>query len=63
MNILDCVALIIKYFKNRRVGGVREGLVRYPYLKHLIKLCPGDWVNHMEKMNEVIGEKNRLIIF
>ena len=30
----------------------------YPYLKHLIQLWPGDWVNNMEKMNEAVGENN-----
>ena len=32
----------------------------YPYLKHLIKLWPGDWVRHMEKMNEAVCMKNRV---
>ena len=26
-------------------GGKREGLDGFPYLKHLIKLWPGDWGN------------------
>ena len=39
-------------------GGNREGLDRYPYLKHLIQLWPGDWVKQMEKMNEAVVIKN-----
>ena len=30
----------------------------YPYLKHLIKLWPGDWENQMERANEVVGTNN-----
>ena len=30
-------------------GGVREGLDGYPYLKHIIQLWPGYWVNQTEK--------------
>ena len=29
---------------------------------HLIKFCPVDWVKHMEKINQAVGEKNRLDI-
>ena len=36
----------------------REGLYGYPYLKHLIRLWPGDWENQMEKMNEAVGMNN-----
>ena len=32
----------------------------YPYLMHLIKFWPGHWVKQMEKMNQAVGEKNRL---
>ena len=31
-------------FEEEEGRGKREGLDGYPYLKHLIKLCPGDWV-------------------
>ena len=30
---------------------VREVLDGYPYLKHIIQLWSGGWVNQMEKMN------------
>ena len=36
-------------FEERKGGGKREGLDGSPYLKHLIKLCPGDWEKQMEK--------------
>ena len=33
----------------------REGLDGYPYLKHLIHLCPGDWVSRWQKrMNRLV---------
>ena len=44
------------------MGGTREGFDRYPYLKHLIQLWPGDWVKQMEKMNEVVVIRNRFTI-
>ena len=34
------------------------GLYGYTYLKHILHLWPGYWVNHMSKMNEEVGEKN-----
>ena len=30
-------------FEEKKDGGEREGLDGSPYLKHLIKLWPGDW--------------------
>ena len=36
-------------FEKEEGGRKREGLDGYPYLKHLIKLWPGDWVREMEK--------------
>ena len=51
-----------KLFAEEEGGGVREGLDGYPYLKHLIQLWLGYWVNHTEKMNEVVGMKNFLLI-
>ena len=38
-----------KLFEEEEGGGTREILDGYPYLKHLIQLCPGDWVKQMEK--------------
>ena len=38
-----------KIFEEYEGGGTREGLDRYPYLKHLIQLWPGDCLNQMEK--------------
>ena len=32
----------------------------YNYLKHIIQLWLGNWVNHMSKMNGAIGTNNRL---
>ena len=45
-------------FYGKEGGGKREGLYGYPYLKHLIKLWPGDWEKQMEKMNEAVCMKN-----
>ena len=39
-----------KSFEEDQGGGNREGLDGYSYLKHLVQLCPGDWVKHMEKL-------------
>ena len=41
-------------------GGVQEGLDGYPYLMHITKLWPEDWVKQTAKTNQVVGEKNRL---
>ena len=41
-----------KLFEEEEGGGNREGLYGYPYLKHLIQLCPGDWANNMKNMNK-----------
>ena len=49
-------------FEEEDSGGVQKLLDGYPYLKHIIQLWPGDWVKQMEKMNEVVGMKNRLTI-
>ena len=38
-----------KLFEEEEGGGTREGLVGYPYMKHIIKLWPGDWVKHIGK--------------
>ena len=40
-----------KLFEEEEGGGTREGLDRYPYLKHLIQLLMGDWVSQMSKMH------------
>ena len=40
-------------------GGVaREGRSE-PYLKMLIKLWPGDWIDQLKRMNQNINEENR----
>ena len=36
-------------FEEKKGRGKRERLDGYPYLKHLMKLWPGDWEKHMEK--------------
>ena len=33
-----------KLFEEEEVRGARNGLEGYPYLKHLIQVCPGDWL-------------------
>ena len=42
--------------------GVRYGLHRYPYFNHLIQFWPGGWVKPMEKINEMVGMKNYLLM-
>ena len=49
-------------FEKKEGGGKRKGLDGSPYLKHLIKLWPGDWEKHMEKMNEEVSMKNRVTL-
>ena len=49
-------------FEEKKGGGKREGLYGYPYLKHLIKFWPGDWVRHMEKINKAVWMKNRVTL-
>ena len=51
-----------KIFAEQEGRGTREGLYGYPYFTHLIQLWPGDWVNHMTKINEAIDMKNFLTI-
>ena len=49
-----------KLFEEEEGGGTREGKYGYPYLKHLIQLCPDDWLRQMEKMNEAVCMNNRV---
>ena len=49
-------------FEEKKGGGKREGLDGLPYLKHLIKLWPGNWEKQMEKMNEAVCMKNRVTL-
>ena len=51
-----------KLFEEEEGMGTKEGLYGYPYLKLLIQLCEGNRVNHMEKMNEAVGMKNRFAV-
>ena len=48
-----------RLFEDEEGGGTKQGLDRYYYLKHIIKLWTGDWVKQMKKMNEAVGMKNR----
>ena len=48
-------------FEEKKGGRELEGLDGFPYLKHLIKLWPGDWEKQMEIMNEAVTMKNRVI--
>ena len=49
-------------FEENKGRGEQEGLDRSPYMKHLIKLWPGDWEKQMEKMNEAVCMKNRVTL-
>ena len=49
-------------FEGEKGGGEREGLYGFPYLKHLIKLWPGDWEKNMERMNKAVTMKNRVTL-
>ena len=48
-----------KLFQEEEGEGVREGIDGYPYLKRLIELWPGYWVEQLSKMNEEVDERNR----
>ena len=52
-----------KLFEEEEGGGTREGLYGYHYLKHRIQLWLGDWMNHMERMNEAVIFKNRFTMY
>ena len=61
----DCKAIELhgfdyKLYEKEKDGGFQEGLYRYPYLKHIIQLLPGDWVERISKTNEAVGESNCL---
>ena len=45
----------LNIFDEDKEGVVREGCSE-PYLKMLIKLWPGDWVDHLKKMNRKVDE-------
>ena len=47
-----------KLFEEKEGGVTREGLYEYTYLKYIIKLWPGGWVKHIEKLNEAVVIKN-----
>ena len=51
-----------KLFDEEEGVGNREGIGGYTYLNHIIQLWPGCWVKQMEKMNEVVGMKNRVTV-
>ena len=40
---MDYMGSMINHSNKRRMGGVREVIDGYPYLKHLIELWTGDW--------------------
>ena len=48
----------IAYLRKSSGGGGQQGLDEYPYLKHLMKLWPGDWIRQIEKMNEAVCMNN-----
>ena len=47
-----------KLFEEYEGVGGREGLDGYPYFKHMIQLCLGDWVKQMANINLVVRENN-----
>ena len=47
-----------KLFEEEDGGGFQEGLYRYPYFMHLIKLWSGVWVKQMSKTNQSVGDNN-----
>ena len=51
-----------KLFEEEEGGGTREGSYGYPYLKHLVHLWPGDWVNYMAETNEAVVVRNHLTV-
>ena len=51
-----------RLFEEKGDEGKLEGLDGYPYLKHLIKLWPFNWVRKMGKMNESVCMKNRVTL-
>ena len=51
-----------KLFEEEEGEGTRGGLDGYPYLKHLLHLWPGDWVNQMKQMNEAVGMNNHVTV-
>ena len=51
-----------KLFKKEEGGCTKQRLGVYPYFKHLVQLQPGDLVQQMSKMNEVIGMKNHIMM-
>ena len=51
-----------KLIEEEESGGTKERLYGYPYLKHIIKFCPCDWVKKMSRINEAFGMKNHLTV-
>ena len=49
-----------KLFEGEKVGGSREGLDGYPYLKHRIQLWPVHWLSQMKKIHEAVCMKKRV---
>ena len=54
------MALVIIVLKKKKVGDLEKEYTGIPYLMHLIKILPGYWVNHMVKMNQVVGDNSPL---
>ena len=47
-----------KLSQEQEVGGFREGIDGYPYLKYLIDFCPGYCIKNLSKLNEEVDERN-----
>ena len=57
MKRLDLGGLILIFFDEDEEGVVREECSG-PYLKMLIKLWPGDWIDQLKRMNQKVDEEN-----
>ena len=53
----DLGGLILIFFDEDEEGVVREECSG-PYLKMLIKLWPGDWIDQLKRMNRKVNEEN-----
>ena len=51
--------LYYKFIKDEEGGCARKEIYWYPYLKHIIEFWPGDWEEHLLKMNEVVRYHNQ----
>ena len=60
--VIGLCGFYYKLFEEEEGGGDRGGLYRYPYLKHIIQLLPGDWEKQMSKNKYAVGMKNCVMV-